>query len=71
MARHEADFRAVAEAELAASELRTLASGDTAKPGREDALARFLSCHEDWADALQALGGAFASEPGLRDLKRD
>ena len=68
MARHEADFRAAAEAELAASELRTLGLAET---GREAALARFLAGAEGWDEAVKALGGAFAGEPQLRRPKED
>ncbi len=67
LARHEADFRAVAEAELEASELRGLSPD----PDRAETLARLLAGGADWTEAVKALGGAFASEPGLRDLKRD
>ena len=68
MARHEGDFRAAAEAELAASELRTLG---LAEAGREAALARFLAGAEGWDQAVKALGGAFASEARLREPKDD
>ena len=66
MARHEADFRAVAEAELAAGELRVSGLGE---PSREAALARFLAGADGWTEAVKTLGGAFASEPGLKEPK--
>ena len=68
MARHEGDFRAVAEAELDASELRMLG---LAEAGREAALALFLAGAEGWSEAVKTLGGAFASEPGLKEPKDD
>jgi hypothetical protein len=68
LARHEGDFRAVAEAELAAGELRMLGLSEA---GREAALARFLAGAEEWSEAVKTLGGAFASEPGLKERKDD
>ena len=68
MAHHEGDFRAVAEAELAAGELRALGLAET---GREAVLARFLAGAEGWSEAVKALGGAFASEAGLKEPKDD
>lgn len=68
MARHEADFRAVAEAELAPGELRALGLGEAS---REAALARFLAGAEGWNEAVKTLGGAFAKESGLREPKDD
>ena len=68
MARHEGDFSAVAEAELAAGELRIPGQGEAS---RETALARFLAGAESWDEALKTLGGAFASEAGLREPKDD
>ena len=68
MARHESDFRAVAEAELTASDRRALG---LAEVSREAALARFLAVAEGWDEAVKALGGAFASEARLREPKED
>ena len=70
MARHETNFDAAAEAELAPREARSLArAADGDAPSREDALARFLSAAEGWVDAARALDGAFADCPALRRKK--
>ena len=70
LARHETNFDAAGEAELAPREVLSLARGaNGAAPSREDALARFLSAGEGWVDAARALDGAFADCPALRQKK--
>ena len=73
MARHEGEFEAAAETSLDMGELiRALASPRTADPERQAAIACLLSASEGWRDAIERLGGAFASSSarsGLTDGK--
>ena len=73
MARHEPDIRAAGETPLSLSELLDLlARNDSTDSERQAAIACYLSGSEGWADAVQRLGGAFASEAtGLRERKAD
>ena len=68
MARHEADFRAAAEAELTTGELHELR---LAEASREAVLARFIAGADGWNEAVKALGGAFATGPRLKEPKDD
>ena len=74
MARHEGDFRKVAEAPLSLNELLDLlaAAGEGGAGSREDAIACYLSGSEGWRDAVQLLDGAFAEEGSkLKERKAD
>jgi hypothetical protein len=71
LARHEGDFRAIAEAPLSLDELLDLLGAD-GKQGhsREDIVACALSAGEGWQEAVKRLGGAFADEAArLRERK--
>jgi hypothetical protein len=74
LARHERDFRVVAEAPLSLNELLALLgqSADADDRSREDAIACYLSASEGWREAMKMLGGAFAEEQaGLKERKSD
>jgi hypothetical protein len=69
LARHEKDFEAAGEAQLPRIEVLSLSAAQRAKrapASREDALACFLSAGDGWLDALDALGGAFADCPAVK-----
>jgi hypothetical protein len=74
LARHEADFRKVAEAPLSLDELLDLlaTTGEGGGRSREDAIACYLSGSDGWRDAVQFLDGAFAAEVSrLKESKAD
>ena len=70
MARHEGDFKAVAETSLEMAELlRALESAESvAERERQAAIACLLSASEGWRDAVGQLGGAFAEVVRQRGL---
>ena len=62
MSRFEGDFTAAAEAQLSMAELLGLVEEQGAGlRKRQEAIARCLSGEEGWREAIQALGGSFAS----------
>ncbi len=72
MARHEGNFRGIAEEPLSLNELLALLgnAGDGEPRSREDMIARALSAEEGWQEAVKCLGGAFAEEEAkLRERK--
>ena len=72
MARHERDFRAIAEAPLSLDELLALLGADGSDEARTrgDMIACALSASDGWQDAVRKLGGAFADEEArLRERK--
>ena len=74
MARHEGDFRGVAEAPLSLGELLDLLgdAGEGDARAREDAIACYLSGGDGWREAVKLLGGAFADDmTGLTERKAD
>jgi hypothetical protein len=64
LSRFEGDFSAAGDAPLSTDELLNLLGGDNVLTGRErqEAIACYLSAGEGWDKALEALGGAFASD---------
>jgi hypothetical protein len=73
LARHEPEFRPSSDGALSLAELLALlGSKDGSERERQEAIACYLSASEGWAEAVQRLGGNFASEAqGLRDGKAD
>jgi hypothetical protein len=74
LARHERDFRVVAEAPLSLNELLALLGqdADADDRSREDAISCYLSGSEGWREAMKMLGGTFAEEEaGLKERKAD
>jgi hypothetical protein len=74
LARHEKDFEAAGEAQLSRLEALSLSASRRAKRApvtREDALACFLSAGDGWLDALDALGGAFADCPAVKQESKE
>ena len=74
LARHEPDFRAVAEGPLSLDELLRLLGDSKAdsKRERQAAIACYLSAAEGWTEAVRRLGGTFAADgTGLKERKSD
>ena len=72
MARHEPKIRAASTEALSLKELLALIGDAKAEGARErhEAIACYLSGSEGWDEAVQRLGGTFASEEtGLKDRK--
>ena len=72
MARHEPKIRAASTEALSLKELLALIGDAKADGARErhEAIACYLSGSEGWDEAVQRLGGTFASEDtGLKDRK--
>ncbi len=62
LSRFEGDFTAAAEAQLSMAELLGLVDEQAAGlRKRQEAIARCLSGEDGWREAIQALGGSFAS----------
>ncbi len=74
LARHEPDFRSAAEGPLSLDDLLALL-GDSRTEGlreRQEAIACYLSASEGWSEAVQRLGGTFATQVArLRESKTD
>jgi hypothetical protein len=74
LARHESDFRGIAEEALSLNELLALLGDAAEREGRtrEDAIACYLSGGDGWREAMKLLGGTFAQEAaGLKERKAD
>ena len=74
MARHEGEFRGVAEEPLSLNELLALLGNAAESEGRsrEDAIACYLSGGDGWREAVKLLGGTFAEgTAGLKEPKED
>ena len=74
MARHEPKIQAASTEALSLKELLALIGDAKAEGARErhEAIACYLSGSEGWDEAVQRLGGTFASEEtGLKDRKVD
>ena len=72
MARHEPKIQAASTEALSLKELLALIGDAKAEGARErhEAIACYLSGSEGWDEAVQRLGGTFASEEtGLKDRK--
>ena len=72
MARHEPKIQAASTEALSLKELLALIGDAKAEGARErhEAIACYLSGSEGWDEAVQRLGGTFASEDtGLKDRK--
>ena len=62
MSKFDGEIRAVAEVSAELDELlAALGQSPLADPGRNDAMAHYLSGEEGWRDARKALRGAFAT----------
>ena len=68
MARHEPKIQAASQGPLSLKELLALIGDAKAEGARErhEAIACYLSGSEGWDEAVQRLGGAFASEDRVK-----
>jgi hypothetical protein len=70
VSRLDGKFTASEEAPLDAAEiLAALEAQASSGRDRQEAIARYLAAAEDWKDASQLLGGAFAEAPNATALR--
>ena len=66
MARHEGQFEAESEVQIGFAEMLGASDRTLSDRERQEAIICYLTRGEGWQDALKLLGGAFASDPKVR-----